>query len=211
MKKLIHKSTWPVAVAISMPLLMLGGCAGNDTVKLTPDSSIAENEIIEQTNITNDQQIEIEATSVDSAAEPMGEENIQLVEPVESQVTEVAVVEGKTPKPEEEIIGFGFDKSDIDSAYGELLWQHAQYLIENKNLVLHINGHTDNSGARVYNEMLSKKRANQVAKILGEFGAPENRIKVTGNAGDQPLAGAIHHREHRRVELDYQDQQIVSN
>ena len=116
-----------------------------------------------------------------------------------------------TPKPDSGLISFAFDQSIIDAQYGELLWQHAQYLKENKNLVLLVSGHTDSSGAKKYNDMLSKKRAKQVASILIEFGVPAERIKVSGNGSDQPLAGALTHRDNRRVELEFQDQQIVSN
>jgi len=216
--KISNKITYPVAIAISVPLLVLGGCANNDTVKILPDESLAFNQALEANEfvVENDSQ-------VDGFVSIETEKPVDLVDPVESiveplvdqiaesQVEENNVAKLTTPKPDESIIGFAFDQSDIDAQYGELLWQHAQYLKENKNLILNISGHTDSSGARIYNEMLSKKRANQVANILIDFGVEKDRIKVIGNASDEPLAGAITNKEHRRVELDYQDQQIVSN
>jgi len=208
--KITNKITYPIAIAISVPLLILGGCANNDTVKIAPDEALAFDQVLDVNEMTTDNNSEIDGfVSIET------EKLIEVVEPVESLVEqpdeENEMVKIVTPKPEEGIIGFAFDQSDIDAQYGELLWQHAQYLKENKNLILNISGHTDSSGARVYNEMLSKKRADQVAKIMLDFGVSKDRIKVFGNASDQPLAGAITNKEHRRVELDYHDQQIVSN
>lgn len=209
-----NKRIYPAIIALSVPLLILGGCAGDDRVKLTPDSAIAVNDVYEKNN-----EYQAKPDEIDSLmAELPEQEMIEVVEssdPVESAI-ELAIEEKTadkvvTPKPDGGIISFAFDTSDIDAEYGELLWQHAQYLKENKNLVLNISGHTDSSGARVYNEKLSKDRADKVAKILMEFGVSEDRIKVIGNANDLPLAGAVHYREHRRVEMDYQDQNIVSN
>jgi len=212
--KISNKITYPVALAISVPLLVLGGCANNDTVKVLPDESLAYEQTLDQALKSNEFVVENEQ-KVDGFVSIETEKVADLIEPVESLV-EKPVVEREaakiaTPKPDESMIGFAFDRSDIDAQYGELLWQHAQYLKENKNLILNISGHTDNSGARIYNEMLSKKRADQVANILIDFGVEKDRIKVVGNASDQPLIGAVSNKEHRRVELDYQDQQIVSN
>ncbi|RDH83005.1 MAG: hypothetical protein DIZ80_12140 [endosymbiont of Galathealinum brachiosum] len=212
--KISNKKIYPAVIALSVPLLILGGCAGDDRVKLTPDSTLAVNETFEQSDEIQIKQDEIDNLITELPAQEMNEV-IETPEPVESAIElaieEKSAIEVMTPKPEGGIISFAFDKSVIEAEYGELLWQHAQYLKENKNLVLNISGHTDSSGARIYNEKLSKDRADQVAKILMDFGVAEDRIKVIGNASDLPLAGAIHHREHRRVELDYQDQQMVSN
>ena len=209
--RISNKTTAPVIMAITIPLLILGGCAGHETVKISQATDFSTSEEIEQNEALNET---VQDTGSFISVVPE-QESSEVVEPVESAletpVEENIATENATPKPEEGIIGFAFDESDINDQYSELLWQHAQYLIENENLILNISGHTDSSGARVYNEMLSKKRANQVANILIEYGVPEDRIKVTGNASDQPLAGAINNRDHRRVELDYQDQQLVSN
>jgi len=213
--KISNKTIYPVAMIISLPLLMLSGCA-NETVKVAPEAAMTVNEIIERNETLNEQLQEIDNIITRGPDQEYIEvskpENVESVElAIESPVEEEVMSKKKTPKPDEGIIGFAFDQTDIDAQYGELLWQHAQYLKENTNLILNISGHTDSSGVRVYNEMLSKKRANQVANILIGFGVEKERIKVIGNADDLPLAGAIHHREHRRVELDFEDQQLVSN
>jgi len=209
-----NKALTPIAItsatlAITLPLLMLGGCAGHESVKLSSDVGIKNNEVVEPIEVVDGSQLEtgivvdfVPEQEINAVAES------ETIEPIE----ETTVAEKpQTPVPTESLIGFAFDQSNISAEYGEMLWQHAQYLQENKNLILRISGHTDNSGARVYNEMLSLKRAQQVANILIDFGVPEDRIKVSGKASDQPLIGAVNQREHRRVELDFEDTQLVSN
>lgn len=203
---------YPLMLVVSMPLLILGGCTGTDAVKLSSQDDFIFNEPAEPDVQTDVVQMEPESVTELSTNEDFlagSEAVLELAINEEPEVVET--IKRKTPKPDEDIISFAFDQSDIDVEYGELLWQHAQYMKENKNLILNISGHTDSSGVRVYNEVLSKKRAEKVAGILIDFGVPKDRIKISGNANDMPLAGAQNNKEHRRVELDYQDQQMVSN
>lgn len=207
-----NKINHSLLLAVSLPLLILGGCAANESVKLSSETDFSTEQ---ESSILNEQPTEIDELI---SVTPI-EESINVVEPpevaddvsIEIMLVDNVKIKEPTPKPQKLIIGFSFDEANIDATYGEVLWQHAQYLKENENLILNISGHTDRSGARVYNEMLSQKRAEKVAKILMDFGALESQIKVTANASDQPLMGAIHNRQHRRVELDFQDPQIVSN
>lgn len=201
---------YPLMLVVSVPLFILGGCAGSDAVKLSSQDDFIFNQQTEADAQQGVVEIEPESLielSVVEASVADASLEASLVE--EPEV--VKAVKHKTPKPDDAIISFAFDQSDIDVEYGELLWQHAQYLKENKNLILNVSGHTDSSGIRVYNEILSKKRAEKVASILIDFGVPKDRIKISGNANDMPLAGAQNNKQHRRVELDYQDQQMVSN
>jgi len=222
MNKLNKKSIYPLLITACVPLLMLGGCAGNDTLKFDGDTSLADTQMNEtvqaepqinghMNDLPADMGDQLELSYQAPADVPMTAESFESVEPVENNALVDISTENTVAKPQEKIIGFGFDQAEVNDHYAELLMQYAQYLRQNENLILYVNGHTDASGARLYNEMLSKKRAQQVADILIENGAPQDRVKIDGSADDLPLVGAVHHREHRRVELDYQDQQIVSN
>lgn len=221
MKKTNTQFAYPVVLLASLPLLLLGGCASNDTMKSLIDTSLADTESSQTMQVEQalNEEIHLQAEDVNSEATESVEQAIELAENNSPQVTQnsaeinSAVIgdSAGVTKPQEAIIGFGFDEAIVNSEYGEMLWQHAQYLKANENLILHVSGHTDTSGARAYNEMLSRKRADQVAKVLLDFGAPKDRVKLIATASDQPLVGAVHHRENRRVELEYQDQQIVSN
>ncbi len=217
---LLNKSSFPIIIVISVPLLMLGGCAGHDVVKTTssintPDEyEIAQAEPVEP-NITIYEE-SMNNVPAGTSETTQSTDVAEIVNIADEQVTEIIVnVEKnnkqKTPMPNENMIGFAFNKSVIDAQYGELLWQHAQFLKENKNFILQLSGHTDSSGNQIYNEKLSKQRAEKVAKILIDFGVPKNRIKIMAYGSDAPLIGALNIKEHRRVEFDYEDSQLVSN
>jgi len=229
MKNVINKSAHHFNVKhprsslllVSLPLLILGGCAGSTSVKSNMDTPLVENEAAQSaaedqvfgdpaySQLADDSksQESLAENSNDSASpvdDTLQNETVQATDAVEA--TDAGAGERDkniTPEPEQNIISFAFDQSDVNAEYGELLWQYAQYLKENDGVVLNISGHTDSSGVRVYNEKLSKKRADQVAQILFDFGVPVDRVLTTGMGSEEPLANAVLNREHRRVELQF--------
>ncbi|VAW60364.1 hypothetical protein MNBD_GAMMA11-2591 [hydrothermal vent metagenome] len=220
MKNLTNKSgiKYPRSslLLVGLPLLMLGGCAGSTSVKSNIDTPLAENEASQsaaQDQVFSDPAYRQPVDDLhlqEPAAENQGDtlsdgtspgETVQASSEVAAEVNEVD--KNVTPEPRQKVISFAFNQADVNAEYGELLWQYAQYLKENEAVILNVSGHTDRSGVRVYNEKLSQKRADQVAKILFEFGAPQDRVRVTGMGSEEPLANAVLNREHRRVELDY--------
>ncbi len=217
MNSLSKFSVYSVALISSMSLLMVVGCSGNENVKHSLDAGITD--VVPEENKTSAHADEISVESKDTPdleilmadVMPDVKQPKEINAGNEEQMSEQVVVDESNIEPEKKIVSFAFDQSAVISDYGDMLWQHAQYLRQNSDLVLHVSGHTDESGARLYNESLSKKRAEEVAQVLIDFGAPKEQIKIIGLASDQPLVGAKTHREHRRVELDYQQQQIVSN
>ena len=208
MYKLTKKTGYAYALLASMPLLILGGCASTDSNKMNQHAS---SDVVETVPVSESQPVVAEA-EVPAAEATMPEaESIASTDeiaPASSDAERYPI--SLSIEPEEKLIGFGFDKFEVDAQYQELLKQHASFLTDNPDLTLQVNGHTDSSGDKTYNRYLSKKRADEVARLLVEYGAPQERISISGNADDEPLISATHHREHRRVELNYQDQRLVS-
>jgi peptidoglycan-associated lipoprotein len=108
-----------------------------------------------------------------------------------------------TSIPKQGIIFFEVNKHEVSKSDVEVLKQHASYLKQNPNLVLYVDGFSDSRGPASLNYQLSKKRAQQVAKLLFGFGAPESRIKVNGYGESFPLTRESDWDENRRVELEY--------
>ncbi|HEB7534764.1 TPA: fibronectin-binding outer membrane protein CadF [Campylobacter coli] len=81
---------------------------------------------------------------------------------------------------------FGFDKVDINPAFEEKIKEIAQILDENARYDTILEGHTDNIGSRVYNQKLSERRAESVAKELEKFGVDKDRIQTVGYGQDKP-------------------------
>ena len=211
MSKTFKKTGYPYVLLASLPLLILGGCASQETTTAVEDTTTPATEINKPITVVQDPiaMQESHATEFDSGSAQLKNSMDENAEPTVSVASETVLYPPAT-KPQEQLIGFGFDQSEVDEQYHELLQQHAQYLSENKDIKLKVNGHTDSFGPKEYNRYLSKKRAEAVVKLLVEYGAPEDQIVLEGSADDEPLLSATHQSEHRRVELDYQDQRLVS-
>ncbi|HON55622.1 MAG TPA: OmpA family protein, partial [bacterium] len=63
-------------------------------------------------------------------------------------------------------INFETDKSDIQEEYYSEIENFANYLKDNPEIKVEIQGHTDNVGTAEYNQKLSESRADMVKKIL---------------------------------------------
>jgi outer membrane protein OmpA-like peptidoglycan-associated protein len=58
-----------------------------------------------------------------------------------------------------------------------------------ENTVVDIEGNTDSTGARIYNQDLSKRRADAVRRyLMQKYGFPSQRMRALGNGPDRPLA-----------------------
>jgi outer membrane protein OmpA-like peptidoglycan-associated protein len=136
---------------------------------------------------------------------------------VEAITTEVATVTYPdidievTPKPEQLSFQFGFDKAELGEEDKAIIKQHAKYLIDNPEVIVKVVGHTDHNGPKAYNEYLSKKRAEAVAAILLAEGVMESQIDIKAMADEKPLETAQHASDNRRVELEFEQVNLVSN
>jgi outer membrane protein OmpA-like peptidoglycan-associated protein len=59
---------------------------------------------------------------------------------------------------------------------------------DNKNVYLEIQGHTDNSGSKEYNDELGEKRAETVRKFLSQHGVALNRMATISYGQEAPVA-----------------------
>lgn len=125
--------------------------------------------------------------------------------------TTVAATSEEIELPEESVVYFGFNKTDIDDKYIELLGEHAEFLKVNTGVTALVEGHTDFHGPRHYNEQLSKKRAEAVAKVLIEHGVPQSQLVITAQADAKPMECKGDTRHNRRVELHYKESSLASS
>lgn len=81
---------------------------------------------------------------------------------------------------------FEFDKTTINPAFESRIQNIAKVLEENEKYNTILEGHTDNTGSRAYNQKLSERRAQRVANELMKFGVDKKRIEVKGYGQDKP-------------------------
>jgi len=104
------------------------------------------------------------------------------------------------------VIYFAFDSSAIPSRFSKVLEAHADYLSEQPDVKLRLEGHTDERGTREYNIALGERRAEAVEKILVLSGARSNQITTLSFGEERPAVQGSSdeaYAKNRRVELVY--------
>lgn len=105
------------------------------------------------------------------------------------------------------VIYFEYDSADL-TAEGESIAQaHGQYLGDNPNVFLTLEGHADERGTGEYNLALSEDRAKIVVQIFGAYGVASDRVQLVSYGEERPVAAGHDEASYslnRRVELVYQ-------
>jgi len=117
----------------------------------------------------------------------------------ESAVAELAKVGGSF------VLYFAYDDTEIDEAATRVIIEHANFMQNNPNVRLRLEGHADERGTREYNLALGENRALSVKEVLGLYNL-EDRVVVVSYGEEQPVE--IEHNEeawekNRRVEFVY--------
>lgn len=111
----------------------------------------------------------------------------------------------------EEIL-FDFDSYSVKNSVKDSLDGLAKALIENGDIKLKIDGHTDFIGSDQYNFALSLKRANSIKSYLVTKGVISNNISVEGYGKQNPVASNKTEKgraKNRRVEFIISRDEVV--
>ncbi len=84
-------------------------------------------------------------------------------------------------------IYFEFDSAELTAESFDGINEVCDFLLEYPDLKIEIVGHTDDMGDESYNQRLSERRAESVAKALIDRGVSAERIKTKGCGSTQPL------------------------
>ena len=85
-------------------------------------------------------------------------------------------------------VNFATDSAKISDEYLSEIKQVADYMVENGDYTVILEGHTDSTGSAAYNQKLSERRAAAVAGALQNFGVDADRISSVGYGESQPIA-----------------------
>lgn len=102
------------------------------------------------------------------------------------------------------LIFFDFDKADLKEESIPELERVIEFLRENPDVKIAIEGHTDDVGSDEYNNSLSLNRANAVKKYIVDAGIDSKRIKTEGYGKRKPLMQGTTDEarsKNRRVEM----------
>lgn len=99
---------------------------------------------------------------------------------------------------------FGSDLDGLNSQSREIVERIGRALLSVDIQRVRVDGHTDSSGKAAYNQQLSVRRANSVAKVLVAVGMQPQNVVVQGLGSSQPAAGndtVAGRTENRRVSI----------
>jgi OOP family OmpA-OmpF porin len=110
------------------------------------------------------------------------------------------------------LVRFPNNNSMVNKQYLNDIQAVADFMKANADAMVVLEGHTSSVGAAQYNQWLSKKRADAVAKQLASLGIDASRISTVGY-GEERLKNAADtaeaHAENRRVEAQVTSTQKV--
>ena len=104
------------------------------------------------------------------------------------------------------VVYFDYDQADIRPEFTALLAAHGQFLVQNANAQLRLEGHADERGSREYNIGLGERRAQAVRRVLMLQGAATTQLTTVSYGEERPAATGSDDeawRLNRRVELVY--------
>jgi peptidoglycan-associated lipoprotein len=105
-------------------------------------------------------------------------------------------------------IYFDYDRSDIHEQDMDIVYAHAEYLKQNANRRVRLEGHTDEHGSREYNIALGERRARVVANAMMAQGVSPNQIATVSFGKEKPESNGHSEEAHslnRRAVIVYED------
>ncbi|MEH6454212.1 MAG: peptidoglycan-associated lipoprotein Pal [Psychromonas sp.] len=174
------------SLLIALPMLALAACSSNDSMDTDTDATNSA----------------AEAAAAAEAGNTVETDTISAVELTEEEL----MVQEYTDAILETTIQFDFDKAMIKPEFTSILDAHAEFLVDNPEKSLTIEGHTDSKGTPEYNIALGERRAMSVSTYLENMGVSTSQISVVSYGEEKP-ANPAHNEaawnENRRAELAY--------
>lgn len=109
--------------------------------------------------------------------------------------------------PQERVIYFDYDQSELRPEFLDVVAQHGRYLAQNPEGRVRLEGHTDERGAREYNIALGEARANTVARMLQLQGVSSAQVRTISYGEELPVDEGHNHdawAKNRRVNVIYE-------
>lgn len=111
------------------------------------------------------------------------------------------------PVPQNYMVFFDFDRSDITPEAKRILASAAQDFKKGGSIRVVVTGHTDTMGTPEYNQKLSDRRAKAVKAELGKLGVDGDKISTRG-AGESdlmvPTNDQVREAQNRRAEIVFE-------
>jgi peptidoglycan-associated lipoprotein len=171
-----------LALFLILPGLLFTVSCAKQTVQTEEEAMAAPEETVTQAQQEMGQQEEM--ASKEQAE--MEEERAMEAEKLAQQEAERQAMLARQ-QFESENIYFEFDSSALLTAAQETLKRKAEYLRENPNVTVTIEGHCDERGTDEYNLALGDRRANSAKSFLVDLGISPRRLTTISFGEERPL------------------------
>ena len=144
-----------------------------------------------------------EITNLEDGAVIVGDDYVSENANAEIEAAEKAKLEALK---QDATIYFGFDSETIANDFVALLQAHAEFLRNNPNIKVIIEGHTDERGTPEYNVALGERRTRSVAQYLMNLGVSVDQLSIVSYGEETPAE--VGHSEafwskNRRAVINY--------
>ena len=165
------------SLVIALPMLTLAACSS--TTDTTANDAVESS--AQQT--TNDS-----AANAESGSNVVvGSDTDVSIDPVENLTSEEVKKQVIDELRKRHVVYFGFDQQAVTAEYGELLQDHANFLIDNPAVKVLIEGHADERGTPGYNIALGDRRADAVVTYLNNLGVSSSQISTVSYGEEKPV------------------------
>lgn len=140
----------------------------------------------------------VEVQGIDS-----GQDSAQTSNP---STAEMPAEPGQGPVGVAHVVFFDFDSYVLRTEARSMIEAHAQFLLNNPQRQVKLEGHTDESGGREYNLALGQKRADAVRQALSLLGVTESQLEAISFGEEKLLSlgsSELEQAQNRRVEIRY--------
>lgn len=162
-----------ILMAVMLGLLVIS-CAKKD---IQADQGMIEGE---------DGSLDAEVIEGDDQISGADEEETLTEEQLEAQKREEEAIAVKEEFVNENIY-FGFDSATLTEEAQGVLRKKAQWLEDNSDAVIVIEGHCDNRGTEAYNLALGERRAESAKAFLADLGIDVTKIMTISYGEERPL------------------------
>ena len=141
-----------------------------------------------------EEELIIEEKDADEAVQPPKAEEIMILPPEEAD----------TAFSEMGMIYFAYDKSEITAEFEEVIQKNYEWIFQNPDAQIQLEGHCDERGTNEYNLALGERRAKAVFDYLVSLGANPSQFTIVSFGEERPVAYGSNEaswRQNRRVEF----------
>ena len=149
--------------------------------------------------VKQEDQIAIEQDAEKSVEAPKTDSIIKL-----SEILVAPQEESDATIYDMEMVYFAYDKSVITTAFADVIQKNYEWIEENPDLQIQLEGHCDERGTNEYNLALGERRAKAVFDYLVSLGANPSQFSLVSFGEERPAdqgSNEVAWRKNRRVEF----------